>query len=142
MKTTLLALSCLALFACDLGRNRAPDERPTAFNNARVTGVVTLPEGLAASGNACDSLSIQAKAGAADKLGNVSIRQSRGRCSYEISALPTQAELALVVRGGEGWACQNGSAVGFLPDAQTVTLQDHETRTQDFRGSCNATSAK
>jgi hypothetical protein len=139
---TLLALSCLALFACDLGRNRAPDERPTAFNNARITGVVTLPEGLADASGACSNLSIQAKAGAAETLGNVIVRQSRGRCSYEISQLPTQAELALVLRGGSGWACQNGSSVGLLPDAQTVTLQDHETRTQDFRGSCSATSAK
>ncbi len=137
-----LMLSCLTLFACDLGRSRAPDERPTAFNTATVTGVVTLPEGIANADSACRNLTIQAKAGAAASLGNATIRQSRGRCSYQISQLPTQAELALVLSAGNGWACENGAVVAFAPDAQTVTLKDHETRTQDFRGSCGAQAAK
>ena len=101
-------------------------------DNGRVAGVIKLPEQLANTANACDRIGVVAMNGES-QVGRTTVRQSRSRCSYEISNLPANAELGLQVKV-DGLQCANGaSATG---SSKTVTLKDGEIKTTDLETSC------
>ena len=128
----LLMASVAVVFlgaGCATGTN-APNAGLT--DNGRVAGVIKLPEQLASGSNVCDRISVVALSGES-QVGRTTVRQSRARCSYEISNLPANAELGLQVKV-DGLQCANGaSATG---SSKNVTLKDGEIKTTDLETSC------
>jgi hypothetical protein len=64
------------------------------------------------------------------------VKQSRERCLYVVSNLPSNAELQLEVRPGASWRCEDGQAPGLKPRPGMLKLHDYETATRDFRATC------
>lgn len=111
--------------------------------NASVTGLIALPSsGLQRAEDPCAGVQVNvARAGATTTLGDVALKQSRGRCMYTASGVPSGAELQVSVTPGGSWKCDNGAAPAFSPATTSVKLHDYETATRDFTVSCPAPSA-
>ena len=138
MRRVLAAVVVSASFlvsACAAG----PQVSSSHGGNASLLGVVSLPESVKDQGNACDGLSITA-ALAEDPnvlVGRATVRQSRGRCSYQISGLPSDAELKLNVQAPASWTCASGQAVSVAP-ADSLKLGNMESRNRDLNAACSA----
>ncbi len=133
MRTCLVLSFAAAALAggCDLSRAKAGDPNLDAVSSSSVVGVIYLPQGLSES-DWCKRLTVEAAA-QGTPVGRTAIRESRGRCSYEVSRLPSQQEISVTVKLP---ACPSGASAHLAPPPQPLLLKDHETKTQDFRASC------
>ena len=127
----------VALTGCSgMSRSQVGDRE----GNASVTGIVSLPgSGFQKGEDPCEGLRVQvshAGAQAADALGNVQLRQSRGRCMYQVANLPTHAELQMTVTPGAAWKCDNGATPTLTPATASLKLHDYQAATRDFTVAC------
>ncbi|HET9451823.1 MAG TPA: hypothetical protein VFO83_13105 [Aggregicoccus sp.] len=130
----VVAGSCL-VSACATG----PQVSSTHRGNATVLGVVSVPESVQGQADACEGLSVTASlAGDANVLVSRGVvRQSRNRCTYELSGLPTDTEIKLNVQTPASWTCANGQAVSVVP-ADSLKLGNFESRNRDLTAACSA----
>ncbi|MBN1209154.1 MAG: hypothetical protein JXB05_30130 [Myxococcaceae bacterium] len=127
---------CLAVAGCVSGSGTQRLERE---GNATLTGVVLPPPGARWRGSPpCAGVRVRvAHASEPTRpLGSVLVKQSRERCLYVVSSLPSEAELRLEVSLGEGWRCEDGEAPSLTPTPGSLRLRDYETATRDFRATC------
>ena len=127
---TVAALTFAAGCATSSGVNRTD-----AYDSATVSGVISLPDGTPLGDAACTGVTITAE-GSSGSMGRAMVHQSRSRCSYEISRLPSGTDLSVTITAPAAWKCGNGASVAFAP--RIVKLQDHETKTQDFQPLCHS----
>lgn len=130
IRCMLPVVSITVLAGCGMAGNRVSNAQE-ALNTATITGVVYLPEGVAAS-DACGAMSIQALQGGA-AIGRSQVRESRGRCWYELSRLPADVDVTVHVSPP---ACSGGAPASLTPTEEPVRLRKDETRTRDFRATC------
>ncbi|MBF5044680.1 hypothetical protein FGE12_19930 [Aggregicoccus sp. 17bor-14] len=137
MRRILVAVAVAASFAtaCASG----PQVSSSRGGNATLLGVVAVPESAQGQANACDGLGITAALAEDSNIlvGRAVVRQSRGRCSYQISGLPSGQELKLNVQAPASWTCANGSQVTVAPN-DTVKLSNMESRNRDLSAACSA----
>ncbi len=69
-------------------------------------------------------------------VGNLLVKQSRERCLYVLSSLPSDAELRLEVGPPTDWRCASGKVPTLQPRPGSLKLRDYETATRDFRATC------
>ncbi|HZI16912.1 MAG TPA: hypothetical protein VE153_41480 [Myxococcus sp.] len=110
--------------------------------NANIAGVIRLPEsGLRQAGTPCDQLQVVVSSPGtpAMAMGRASVRTSRaGRCSFNVSGVPSNTELQVGVTAAASLKCDNGAAPTFAPAPSPVTLKNHATATRDFTLSCGS----
>lgn len=133
----------VALTGCSgMSRSQVGDRN----GNATITGIVSLPSsGFQKGGDACEGVRVQvARAGAeaADSLGNVQLKESRGRCMYVASAIPSGSELQVTVTPGTAWKCDNGATPTLTPAQSAVKLADYQTATRDFAVACGESASQ
>lgn len=133
------AIVVVALTGCSgLSRSQVGDRD----GSAALTGVVTLPSsGMQKGEDPCEGVQVQvvrAGASAASALGDVQLKQSRGRCMYVVSGLPSRTDVQVTVTPGTAWTCDNGAAPAFTPANASLSLNDYETATRDFTVACDA----
>jgi hypothetical protein len=139
MRTSRLALAtslCVAVAGCVSGTGARRLERE---GNAILTGVVLPPAGTGGRGPPpCAGVRVRVSHASepAHPLGSVMVKQSRERCLYVVSNLPSQAELRLEVSPAAGWRCEDGEAPTLRPAPGALRLRDYETATRDFRATC------
>ena len=104
-----------------------------ATNHGVIAGVVKLPSEIA--DGACDKLSLVAMADG-QQVGRTSIRQSRGRCTYEISRVPEDTELTVQVKS-DGLSCPNGGTLA-IPEGKTVRVKPGVAALYDVAATCGA----
>lgn len=127
-----LSLAVVALGAgCDLSRTRVGDPNAHVLSTGVVTGVVYLPSGMSES-EWCSRVSIEPEAEGVS-VGHVSIRESRGRCSFQINNLPAERQISIRLKLP---ACPSGADASLAQAPRPLVLKDHETRTQDYRATC------
>ncbi|MDY7230260.1 hypothetical protein [Hyalangium rubrum] len=109
--------------------------------NATLTGVVVPPAGGEVRKEATSCAGVTARVSHVSEpenaLGSLMVKQSRGRCLYVVSNLPSNAELHLEVSPGTTWRCGDGEAPQLTPAPRAVKLRDYETATRDFRAVCD-----
>ena len=136
----VLLLSTAA--GCATSRNATGGARE---GSGTVTGIITLADEVGPkTGDFCAGLNVKVTPTGAseDVLGNRMVKVSRGRCSYQVSNLPSGGEqLELSVTPSPAWQCDNGATPTLTPAAQALQLQDYQTATRDFQASCTAPSA-
>lgn len=126
-------LACVAVVCAVTGCATTGNSPNAALTSTgRIAGVVKLPEQLS-SAQPCDRISVVALSGDVE-VGKAFVRQSRSRCSYEITNLPTNVDVGLQVKV-DGLQCANGADVSASSD--TVKLQDGEIKTKDLQTSCS-----
>jgi hypothetical protein len=133
---TVTAALCLALTGCALG---AGTQRLERDGNASLTGILsTGPRAVRQGNTSCAGvrLDVTHVSEASRPLGNVLVKQSRERCLYVVSNLPSDAELRLEVSPGSVWRCEDGQTPTLTPKPGTFKLRDYETATRDFRVTC------
>jgi hypothetical protein len=64
------------------------------------------------------------------------VKQSKERCLYVVSSLPSDAELRLEVSPGTAWRCEDGQSPTLTPKPRALKLRDYETATRDFGATC------
>ena len=132
MKGAFVSVVCCSLLGLECATNgQSPNAGAT--DNGRVAGVVKLPESISAE-RPCDKIDVVAMAGS-EQVGRTTVRQSRARCSYEITNLPAGQELQLQVKS-DGVQCSDGKALSA--QAGTLTLQDNAIKAHDFTASCGS----
>jgi hypothetical protein len=118
----------------------------TRDGNAVITGVVSLPaSGMQKGEDPCEGVRVQVAApGAseADAMGSVQLKQSRGRCMYVASSIPSNADVQVTVTPGSAWKCDNGAAPALTPANASLKLRDYETATRDFAVACSESAAQ
>jgi hypothetical protein len=132
-------LATVALVLTAVGCASSAGARLEREGNASLTGVLKLPAaGLGAAGASCAEVRVRVTHASQPELllGDAMVKQSRGRCLYVVSSLPSDAELVLTVSPGATWRCENGEAPTLTPETVTVRLRDYETATRDFRATC------
>lgn len=87
------------------------------------------------SAEKCEGLTVTARDGA-NTIAAAVVRTSRQRCSYQLSALPSDVELTLDIHTPEAWSCDSGSELKLEPAAAPIKLKEREMRTADFRVRC------
>jgi len=131
-----LATALLLATGCASGTSTQRLERE---GNAALTGVIVAPPSAVRQGStSCAGVRIQVAhlSEPSRPLGSVMVKQSRERCLYVVSNLPSGAELQLEVSLSPNWRCEDGQAPGLKPRPGVVTLHDYETATRDFRATC------
>jgi hypothetical protein len=134
---TVTAALCLATAGCASG---AGSQRLEREGNACLTGVLSAgPTAVREGSTSCAGVRIHvAHASEPSRpLGNVMVKQSRERCLYVVSNLPSGAELRLEVSPGSGWRCEDGQVPTLTPTLGSIKLRDYETATRDFRATCD-----
>lgn len=93
---------------------------------AMVTGSATLVGTVTpAEAGQCDSVQVSLTDAQNLKYGsNITVRESRGRCAFEIRRIPSDIALKLNI---EGVGC---------PAGQELTFKAHETRTVSVKPAC------
>lgn len=119
--------------------------RASREGNGTVAGVISLAEGVSPkTGELCEGVAVKVTSPttAEEALGTRMVKPSRGRCSYQVTDLPSTGEtLRLTVTPSPAWRCDNGATPTLTPEPVTLTLRDHQTETRDFRVSCPAPNA-
>lgn len=138
MRRFLVAAAVAGSFvvsACASG----PQVAATPRGNATLLGVVALPESVQGQASACEGLLITASPAGEENvfLSRAVVRQSRNRCSYQLSGLPTDTDLKINVQAPASWTCANGQAVSVSPN-DTVKLSNLESRNRDLQAACSA----
>lgn len=126
----LLAMGC----ASGTGAERLERE-----GNASLTGVIAAPpSAVRQGGTSCAGVRIHVAhvSEPSRPLGNAMVKQSRERCLYVVSNLPSDAELQLEVSPASSWRCKDGQAPSLRPRPGVLKLHDYETATRDFRATC------
>lgn len=132
----MTAAFCLALTGCASGAGTRRLERD---GNASLTGVLSMaPHSVRQENTSCAGVRIHVThvSEPSQPLGNVLVKQNRGRCLYVVSNLPSDAELRLEVSPGPVWRCEDGQTPTLTPKPGTFKLRDYETATRDFRVTC------
>ncbi len=134
LAAAVVSASCFVT-ACASGPQVSSSHR----GNATLAGVISLPESVQGQSNACDGLSVTASLAedANILVSRATVRQSRGRCTYELAGLPTNTEIKVNVQAPESWTCANGSAVSVVP-AESLKLSNFESRNRDLTAACSA----
>ena len=133
---TIATVFCIAAAGCASGTGMQRLERE---GNASLTGIVVPPASAVRQGSTfCAGVRVRvAHAREPTRmLGSVMVKQSRERCLYVVSSLPSDAELHLEVIPGTGWRCESGQAPTLIPKPGPLKLRDYETATRDFRATC------
>lgn len=133
---SMIAAFSLALAGCASGPGARRLERE---GNASLTGVLSLAADEVRQGStSCAGVRVQVThAGEPTQpLGSVMVKQSRGRCLYVVSNLPSNTELRLELSPGTLWRCEDGQAPTLAPKPGSFSLRDYETATRDFRATC------
>jgi hypothetical protein len=134
---TITAAFCLATVGCASG---AGTQRLEREGNASLTGVLSSAPSSVRQGNtSCAGVRVNVTHASepSQPLGNVMVKQSRQRCLYVVSSLPSDAELRLEVSPGSAWRCEDGQAPTLTPRPGSFKLRDYETATRDFRVTCD-----
>jgi hypothetical protein len=128
------ALALAAACASCAGAQRLERE-----GNATLTGVVVPPRGWV-SKQSTSCAGVMARVAHVSEpenlLGNIMVKELRGRCLFVVSRLPSDAELRLTVSPGREWRCEDGAPPSLTPAPRVVKLRDYETVTRDFRATC------
>lgn len=114
-------------------------ERLEREGNASLTGVITAPPSVVRQGStSCAGVRIRVAhvSEPSQALGSTMVKQSRERCLYVVTNLPSEAELQLEVGLSSSWRCEDGQAPTLKPTPGGVKLHDYETATRDFRATC------
>ena len=135
IRTVLLSAVSLSLALATAGCAHGGAAQRPLESHGQVVGTISLPEGAPAS--ACSSVAVSAKDAAGQTYGDIYVRQSRNRCSYEVLNLPTEQPLTIQVSPGAA-ACV-GTEAQPKGDA-TVTLARNVTKLVDFAVTCGANS--
>lgn len=110
--------------------------------NANIAGIIRLPEsGLQQAGNPCDQLQVVVSSPSTPSMavGRASVRTSRaGRCSFNVTGVPSNTELQVGVTAAAGLKCDNGAAPTFAPAPSPVTVKSYATAARDFTLSCGS----
>jgi hypothetical protein len=116
-----------------------PQVSSTHRGNATLMGVVSVPESVQGQADACEGLSITASlADKADVLVSRGVvRQSRNRCTYQLSGLPTDTEIKLNIETPASWTCGDGQAATVSP-TDSLKLSNFESRNRDLSAACSA----
>lgn len=133
----MTAALCLATAGCALG---AGTQRLEREGNASLTGVLSAAPSAVRQGNtSCAGVRVHVTHASEPSrpLGNVMVKQSRERCLYVVSNLPSDAELRLEVSPGSVWRCEGGQMPTLTPRPGAFRLRDYETATRDFRATCD-----
>jgi len=131
-----LATAFLLTTGCASGTGTQRLERE---GNASLTGVIVAPSSAVRQGStSCAGVRVQVAhvSEPSRPLGSVMVKQSRERCLYVVSNLPSDAELQLEVSPASSWRCEDGQAPGLKPRPGVLKLRDYETATRDFRATC------
>lgn len=115
-------------------------ERLEREGNASLTGVLMAPPSVVRHGStSCAGVRVHVAhvSEPARPLGNVMVKQSRERCLFVVSNLPSEAELQWEVSPASGWRCDDGQAPTLKPKPGVLKLHDYETATRDFRATCD-----
>ncbi|MCI0569498.1 MAG: hypothetical protein L0Y66_01985 [Myxococcaceae bacterium] len=139
----LAALAAVATAGCAT-TGSIPAEQAMHGGSATLNGVITLPEqATAGASNPCEGLVLRAfrTADPSKDVGKVTVRNSRGRCSYQVAKIPNDSPVALELKS-EGWACATGSTLTLTPGTQPILYGAHESRTKDFAATCATASSE
>ena len=137
MKPVIAALAFLGTIACATSGSGV-DPRLEYTYNSSVTGVIVVPD-ASASSDVCRNLSVVATVGDT-QVGRTAIRQSNGRCSYQIDNLPSDKDLTVKVQPASDLKCQDGSPMAFVTDDQApLKLEPSQGKLHDFRAQCGTT---
>jgi hypothetical protein len=131
LPVSVLAVALLA--GCAMSQGRVSDAQASRRQTGIIAGVIHLPEGVDAS-DACRQLSIEAKHAGAP-VGSSQVRESRGRCSYELTHLPADVDVTLSVSVP---VCRGGNTASVAPYGEAIRLKSEETRTKDFKTTCTS----
>lgn len=134
---TMTAAFCLATAGCASGAGAQRLERE---GNASLTGVLSAaPSAVRQGSTSCAGVRVHVTHASEPSfpLGNVMVKQSRERCLYVVSSLPSDAELRLEVSPGSVWRCEDGQTPTLTPRPGAFKLRDYETATRDFRVTCD-----
>lgn len=144
-RITIAVLLLSTAAGCSASRNANVTEGMREDGSGTVTGIITLAEEVGPkTGDFCAGLDVRVTPTGApgNVLGNRTVRVSRGRCSYQVSNLPSGGEqLAFSVKPSTAWQCANGATPTLTPEPGTLQLKDYQTETRDFRVTCTAPSA-
>jgi hypothetical protein len=136
LKLGLAIALALSVVGCASGTQAQRLER---VGNASLTGVIVPPPEAVRQGNTfCAGVRVQVTHAREPSLllGSLMVKQSRDRCLYVLSSLPSDAELRLEVSPGQDWRCAQGQTLTLQPRPGVVKLRDYETATRDFRAAC------
>jgi hypothetical protein len=138
LKPGLAIASALALSTagCASGTQAQRLER---VGNASLTGVIVPPTSAVRQGStSCAGVRVQVTHASEPTrpLGSLMVKQSRERCLYVLSSLPSDAELRLEVSPARDWRCAEGQSPTLQPRPGALRLRDYETATRDFRATC------
>jgi hypothetical protein len=137
VKPVIAALAFLGTIACATSGSGV-DPRLEYTYNSSLTGVIVVPDATASS-DVCRNISVVATVGDT-QVGRTAIRQSNGRCSYQIDNLPSDKELTVKVQPATDLKCQDGSQMAFVSDDQaTLKLEPSQGKLKDFRAQCGTT---
>ncbi|HET9155147.1 MAG TPA: hypothetical protein VFN91_00690 [Myxococcaceae bacterium] len=137
MKPVIAALAFLGTVACATSGSGV-DPRLEYTYNSSVTGVIVVPD-ASASSEVCNNLSAVATVGDT-QLGRSAIRQSKGRCSYQIDNLPADKDVTVKIQPATDLRCQDGSQMAFVSDDQgPLKLAPSQGKLHDFRAQCGTT---
>jgi hypothetical protein len=128
-----------ALLLATVCASCAGPQRLEREGNATLTGVVVPPPGgVNKQSTSCAGVTARVAhvSEPGSLLGNLMVKEIRGRCLFVVSNLPRNAELRLTVSTGSGWRCANGDSPMLAPAQWVLQLRDYETATRDFRASC------
>ena len=129
MRSAFVSVVLCSLLGCASTGNGSPNAG--LEDTGRVAGVVKLPEAIS-DDRPCDKIAVVAMAGS-DQVGRSTVRQSKGRCSYELTNLPADTELQLQIKA-DGVQCSDGKALSA--SAGTLTLVGDSMRAHDFSATC------
>lgn len=104
-----------------------------ATNQGVIAGVVKLPAEIA--DGACDKVSLVAVADG-QEVGRTAVRQSRGRCTFEIRSVPEDTDLTVQVKA-DGLSCPNGGAVS-VPESKSLRVKRGVAAMYDVAATCGA----
>ena len=137
MKPHIAALAFLGTIACATSGSGV-DPRLEYTYNSSVNGVIVVPD-ASASSEVCNNLTAVATVGDT-QVGRSAIRQSKGRCSYQIDNLPADKDLTVKVQPATDLRCKDGSQMAFVSDDQgPLKLEPSQGKLHDFRAQCGTT---
>jgi hypothetical protein len=137
VKPLIAALAVLGTIACATSGFDV-DQRLEYTYNSSVNGVIVVPD-ASASSEVCNNLSAIATVGDT-QVGRSAIRQSKGRCSYQIDNLPADKEVTVRIQLATDLKCQDGSQMAFVSDDQgPLKLEPSQGKLHDFRAQCGTT---
>jgi hypothetical protein len=137
VKPLIAALAFLGTIACATS-GFGVDQRLEYTYNSSVNGVIVVPD-ASASSEVCNNLSAVATVGDT-QVGRSAIRQSKGRCSYQIDNLPADKEVTVRIQLATDLKCQDGSQMAFVSDDRgPLKLEPSQGKLHDFRAQCGTT---